>query len=140
MPGKLIPMLAAFDSPGAVHDAAHHGELQFFDSFVIALPLRHLVANVALDTFGQFLERCAGGASAAGAGRDAGRERAQAERLQQFAGGIDFLAAISAGARASSEMRMVSPIPSPSRIPIDAADQTRPFAPMPASVRPRCRG
>ena len=48
---------------------------------------------------GEFLERRAGGAAAAGAGGDAGREGAQAERLQQFAGGVDFLAAIAAGAR-----------------------------------------
>ena len=44
-------------------------------------------------------KRGAGGAPAAGAGRHAGRERAQAERLKQFARGVDFLAAVAAGAR-----------------------------------------
>ncbi len=38
-----------------------------------------------------------------------------------------------------SEMRMVSPMPSCSRMPIAADEATMPFEPMPASVRPRCR-
>src|SRR5580692_12003902 len=39
-----------------------------------------------------------------------------------------------------SEMRIVSPIPSYSKTPSDAADQICPFMPIPASVKPRCRG
>ena len=42
--------------------------------------------------------------------------------------------------RGVSETRIVSPIPSSSKIPMEAADQTRPLAPMPASVKPRCSG
>ena len=37
------------------------------------------------------------------------------------------------------EMRIVSPIPSCSRIPRAAVEATIPLDPMPASVRPRCR-
>ena len=36
-----------------------------------------------------------------------------------------------------SEKRIVSPIPSCSRMPIAAEEATMPFEPMPASVRPR---
>ncbi len=42
--------------------------------------------------------------------------------------------------RGVSDTRIVSPMPSWSRTPIAAADHTRPFIPMPASVRPRWSG
>ncbi len=48
-------------------------------------------------TLGEFLKSGAGGAAATGACGNAGRKRAQAERLEQFAGCIDFFAAIAAG-------------------------------------------
>src|SRR5580704_5032021 len=90
--------VGGFRFAGTVHDASHYGEFQFFHTLVVALPLRHFVADIALDAFSQLLEGGAGGAAAAGTRRHAGREGPQAERLQEFAGGIDFLAAIAAGA------------------------------------------
>ena len=42
VPGRLMPMLAAFDSPGSLDDAAHDREV--FD-VVGALPRRHLCAD-----------------------------------------------------------------------------------------------
>ncbi len=42
--------------------------------------------------------------------------------------------------RGVSDTRMVSPMPSFNKMPMAAADHTRPFVPMPASVRPRCSG
>jgi hypothetical protein len=38
-----------------------------------------------------------------------------------------------------SEMRIVSPMPCCSRMPMEAAEATMPLVPMPASVRPRCK-
>src|SRR6185437_3795512 len=83
----------------AVDDAAHDGELQFFDALKFRFPLGHSVANVLLNALGELLEGGAGGASAAGTCGDAGRERAQAEGLEKFAGGVDFVAAVAAGTR-----------------------------------------
>ncbi len=82
---------------GTVDDAAHDGELQFLDAFVLRFPLGHFVANVLLDALGQFLKRGACGASAAGTCGDAGREGAQAEGLKQFACGVNFVATVAAG-------------------------------------------
>ena len=92
-------MLAAFDSPGPLTMQPITASVSSSTPSYSLLPLRHFVADVALNALGEFLKRGAGGAAAAGAGRHAGRERAQAERLQQFAGGVDFLAAVAAGPR-----------------------------------------
>jgi hypothetical protein len=87
----------------AVDDAAHDGELQFFDTFELRFPFGHSVANVILDALGEFLKRGAGGASTAGTGGDAGSERAQAEGLEKFAGGVDFVAAVASRARSERD-------------------------------------
>src|SRR5579872_647363 len=92
----------------AVDDAAHHGELQFLDTFEFRFPLGHSVANVLLDALSQFLKRGACGAAAAGTCGDAGRERAQAEGLEQFAGGVDFVATVAARARSERDANRVA--------------------------------
>jgi len=97
--GKADADVGGFRFAGAVDDAAHDGEGHGFHALVLILPGGHHFANVVLGAFGEFLERGAGGASAPGASGDAGRERAQAEGLEKFAGGVDFFAAIAAGTR-----------------------------------------
>src|SRR5579875_450343 len=97
--GKADADVGGAGFAGTVDDAAHDGELQFFHAFVLCFPFGHFVANVALDAFGELLKRGVGGASAAGASGDAGSERAQAEGLEEFAGGVDFVTAVAAGAR-----------------------------------------
>jgi len=72
--GETDADVGGFGFAGAVDDAAHHGQGHFLDAFVLLLPFRHFVADVALDALGQFLERGAGGPSAAGASGHAGRE------------------------------------------------------------------
>ena len=92
-------MLAALDSPGPLTMQPITARVMVFDAFVLRFPGGHHFADVVLDAFGEFLKSGAGGAAAAGAGRDAWRKRAQAERLKQFARGVNFFAAIAAGAR-----------------------------------------
>ena len=82
-----------------VDDAAHDGERHRLDALVRLLPFGHLVADVGLNPFGEFLKRAARRAAASGTRRDARRKRPQAERLQQLAGRIYFLAPIAAGPR-----------------------------------------
>src|SRR5262249_42872621 len=81
---------------GAVDDAAHHRERHAFHTLVGGLPLRHSVADVALDPFGQLLKGRARGPAAARARGDARRERSEAERLQQFAGRVHLFAPLAA--------------------------------------------
>ena len=57
---------------GAVDDAAHDGELEFFDAGVLLFPLGHRLDEVVLDALGEFLEVGGGGAAAAGAAGDLG--------------------------------------------------------------------
>src|SRR5690348_6001609 len=92
----------------AIDDAAHHGKFELLDAFELRLPLRHFVANVLLDALGELLERGARGAAAARASSDAGREGAEAKRLEQFAGGIDFLAAVASGLRRERDANRVA--------------------------------
>jgi hypothetical protein len=106
--GQADADVGGFRFAGAVDDAAHHGERHLLDALVLLLPLRHAVADVALDALGQLLERRAGGASAAGAGRHAGRERAQSERLEQLARGVNFFAAVAAGPRRQRDANRVA--------------------------------
>src|SRR5262249_9710551 len=84
---------------GAIDDAAHERKGHGFDAFVLLLPLGHLVAHVALNSFGELLERGASGAATAGTRGYAGQKGAEAERLKQFASGVDFFTAIAADAR-----------------------------------------
>src|ERR1700735_16750 len=96
--GQADSDVGGFRFAGAVDDAAHDGQLQLFHTFVMALPIRHFVANVALNAFRQLLERGARGTAAARASCNAGCEGSQSKRLQQFASGIHFLATIAARA------------------------------------------
>ena len=96
--GEADADVGGFRFAGAIYDATHHGKLQVFEAVILLLPLGHLVAHVGLRLFGEFLEDGARRAAAAGACGYAGCERAEAERLQNLAGRIDFFAAIAAGA------------------------------------------
>src|SRR5579862_6526690 len=84
---------------GSVDDAAHDRQRHRLDALVRRLPLRHLVADVALDLLGELLERAARRAPAAGTRGDAGRKRSEAERLQQLARGVHLFASIAARPR-----------------------------------------
>ena len=61
-----------------------------------ALPRRHLLAQVGLNLLRHLLEEGAGGAAAAGAGRDLRREAANAHRLQNLLRDPDFFGAVAA--------------------------------------------
>ena len=82
---------------GAIDDAAHDGELEFFDAGVGLAPDGHGVAEVVLNLLGELLEEGAGGASAAGAGGDLRGEAADAEGLENLLAGVDFFGAVTVG-------------------------------------------
>src|SRR4029077_18378230 len=82
---------------GTVYDAAHHSYFHFFDARVAFFPDRHLLAQVGLDLLGHFLKEGAGGAAAAGAGRDLRGEAANAERLQNLLRDTDLFGAVASG-------------------------------------------
>ena len=84
---------------GAVHDAAHHRQRERLDALVPLAPRRHLLAHVVLHPLGEFLEGRARRAPAARARRDARREGAQPQRLQQLLAGVDLLAPVAARPR-----------------------------------------
>ena len=92
-------MLAAFDSPGPLTTHPITASCQLLDAVVPLLPVGHLLADVGLRPFGQLLERAAGRPAASGAGGDAWRERAEAERLEDFARGVHLVASIAARTR-----------------------------------------
>src|SRR6185295_15100835 len=94
--------------PRTVDDAAHDRERHLLDAFVRHFPLGHLVADVALNPLGKFLERAARRPPASRAGGDARRERAQAERLEQLAGGVDLFAPIAVGPRRQRDANRVA--------------------------------
>lgn len=50
--GKADADIGSAGFAGAIDDAAHYGELQFLDAFVLRFPLRHFVANVLLGALG----------------------------------------------------------------------------------------
>src|SRR5690606_34343675 len=122
-----------------VDDAAHDRDPEVFDPRVLPAPFGHALLDVALHFFGQLLEVCAGGAAAAGAGGHLGRKGAQS-RDCRICWHTRTSSVRSPPGRGVSDTRMVSPIPSASRIARPAVLATMPFMPMPASVKPRCSG
>ena len=82
---------------GAVHDAAHDGELHLFNTGVELLPLRHRGCDVVLHLLGQHLEVGGGGAPAAGAACDLRCKAADGECLQDLLGAADLFTAVAAG-------------------------------------------
>src|SRR5882672_9254636 len=93
-----MPMLAAFDSPGPLTTqpmtASVISSTPSYASFHSGI-----LSDVALNPFGELLERRARGAPAAGTCGDAWRERPQAQRLQQLARRVHLFAAVTAGTR-----------------------------------------
>src|SRR5690606_2885075 len=83
----------------AVDDAAHDRDAQLLDARVARAPLRHALADVALDLLGHLLEERAGRAAAARAGRDLRREAADLERLEDLLRDADLFRAVAAGPR-----------------------------------------
>ena len=82
---------------GSVDDAAHHGKLEIFDARILGAPCRHAGAEVVLNLLGEFLEKGACCAAAAGACGDLGCETPDTERLQDLLGGEYFFGAAGAG-------------------------------------------
>src|SRR5580704_9896249 len=82
---------------GTVYYAAHHSYFHFFDARVAFFPDGHLLAQVGLDLLGHFLKEGAGGAAAAGAGRDLRGEAANAQRLENLLRYTDFFGTVTAG-------------------------------------------
>ena len=90
--GKTDSDIGVLALTRAVDDAAHHGHLELLDPGILLAPNRHLRAQEIVDLLGQFLERRAGGTSAAGTRRDTGHERSRTpERLQNLGGDHHFL-------------------------------------------------
>src|SRR5215813_3593775 len=79
-----------------VDDAAHHGDVERLDARIARLPLRHRVADEALDVAGELLERRRGGAAATRAGRDQRHEHAEAHGLQDLLRDLHFERAVAA--------------------------------------------
>jgi hypothetical protein len=94
-------------------------------------------AQVVVDLLGQFLEHRAGGAAAARAGRHAGVEGAQAQRLQDLQRHHHLLRARLAGLRRQADADGVADAFLQQQASA-TAEATVPLVPMPASVRPRC--
>ena len=89
--GQADADVGMFAFARAVDDAAHHGHLELLDTGILLAPDRHLGTQEIVDLLRQFLERGAGRATAARTGRDAGHERAHAQRLQDLGGDHDLL-------------------------------------------------
>ena len=93
VPGRLMPMSACLLSPGPLTMQPITATFMFSTPGIARLPDRHLRAQEVVDLLGQFLERGARGAAAAGAGGDARVEDAQAQRLQDLERDHHFLRA-----------------------------------------------
>ena len=97
VPGRLMPMLACLLSPGPLTTQPMTATVMSSTPDALLAPLRHAVADVALDLLRELLEIRAGGAAAAGAGDDHRREGAQSHGLENFLRDDHFLGAIAAG-------------------------------------------
>ncbi len=95
--GQADAEIGVLGFAGAVHHAAHHGELQLLHAGILLAPLGHLRAQVALNLLGELLEIRACRAAAAGATRHLRHEAADGERLQNLLGGQDFFGAVAVG-------------------------------------------
>ena len=100
--------IGGFGFARSIDDAAHDGEREVLDALVATLPCRHLLADVVLRPLGELLERAAGRAAATRTRRNARRECAQAERLQQLARGVDLFATIAARTRCQRDADRVT--------------------------------
>ena len=75
---------------------------------MFAAPLRHLLAQIILDTFGEHLEKRAGGAPATGAGDHHRGKGTQPHGLQNFLRNDDFPCAVTAGLRRQRDTNRVA--------------------------------
>ena len=67
VPGRLMPMFAAFDSPGPLTTQPITASVIVSTPSCVVFHVRHLVADVVLDALGQLLERAC---SSCGRSRD----------------------------------------------------------------------
>src|SRR5579863_4002870 len=93
VPGREMPRLACLDSPGPL-TIAHHGHAHLFDPPMLFLPYRHLLPKISLDLVRHILKESAGGAPAAGAGRNLRSEAANSQRLQDLLRNDHFLSPV----------------------------------------------
>src|SRR5437667_414088 len=107
-PGKADADIGVLALAGPVDDAAHDRDVHVFDSAIALAPLRHLLAQEALDLFGQLLEIGAGGAAATRASDHHRRERAQAHGLEQLLSDGDLAGPVSAGLRSERDANRVA--------------------------------
>ena len=88
-----------------VDDASHYGHFQAFHAGISLSPNRHLRAQITLNVVSHFLEQRTGRAAASGTRRNAGRESADTQALQNVLTGSHFFGAIAArrGRQADSD-------------------------------------
>src|SRR5258706_2524196 len=92
----------------AVDDAAHDRDVHVLDAGIALAPLRHLLAQEALNLFGELLEISAGGAAATRTSDHHRRERAQAHGLKQFLGDCDLARPVPARVRGERDANRVA--------------------------------
>ena len=135
VPGRLIPMSACFDSPGAVDDAAHHRDPEVLDARVGLAPFGHPVLQVRLDLEGHLLEERRGRPAAPGTRGDLRQERAEPERLEDLLGNLDLALARRAGlGRERHADRVADPLVEQDRQPGRRGDD--PLVPHPRLGQP----
>src|SRR5450830_1677375 len=114
---------------GAVDDAAHHGHVHRFHARIGFFPFRHLLAQIGLDV----VRPQPGQAITIGA-------NLRSPMVCKISWPTITSRVRSPPGSGVSEIRMVSPMPSCSNTDKAAVEATMPLLPMPASVRPRCKG
>ena len=95
--GQADTDIRVFAFAGAINDAAHDGKVQVFNTNELFTPNWHLITDIALDFFSQFLEHRRCRPPASGAGRHQGHETPQPHGLQNFLGNDNLLGPIAAG-------------------------------------------
>src|SRR3954447_562331 len=93
---------------GAVHDTAHHRDLQVLHARSCLTPYRHLRLEVVRDVARHLLKERRGRPAATRARRDLGHERPQPERLKDLLGDLDFPLPAPAGLRCERDADRVA--------------------------------
>src|SRR6266436_7861960 len=139
VPGKLMPMLAAFDSPGPF-------TMQPITARVIDSTPSYCVFQMGMLSRIYAWIRSANSWNVVLVVRpQPGHAVTLGENERSPSACSNSQQAYTSSRRSPpgfgvNEIRIVSPIPSASSTPSDADDHTSPFIPIPASVNPRCSG